>query len=83
MARFPSCAAMLAAMTAGGADSLLAWEAEAGCAQVKVYLSHGLDARDLVGVFVAKLREKVRGEKSLPEILAALTRKCPVLEAAP
>lgn len=82
MARYPTCAAMLAALTAGGADSLLAWEAEAGCAQMAVYVNEGgADPRDLFGVFVKRLRDKVGEAKSTPEIVAALTRVCPLVRA--
>ena len=83
MARYPSCAVMLAVLEAGGVDTLLAWEAEASCAQLKVYAEWGKDPRDLLGVFVARLRDKVRGERSVPEIIATLSRRCPVVERWP
>ena len=67
-------------MAIGGVDTLLAWEAEAGCAQMKVYAAWGKDPRDLVGIFVARLNERIKQERPLPQVLAALSRACPTVE---
>lgn len=59
----------------GSADTALAFEAEAYCAQLRVLVGHGADPRDLVGPLIQRLLVAV-DSATVPRSRRALRRWC-------